>query len=82
MFNTETWLTESIAEAFAVAEGDAVIRGNGSNKPTGMLNSAPTAVADEPVSRAAAVYQFILGADNSPAAVDADTLIDLAYTVN
>ena len=45
-FNVEAWLAEEVGEAFAVAEGQAVISGNGSDKPTGMLNSAPTSRDD------------------------------------
>lgn len=82
-FNVEAWLTDSVARAFAIAEGDAVIRGNGTNKPTGMLNTAPVATADDAaVLRAAAAYQYVLSGDNSPAAVDADAIIDLTYTLN
>jgi HK97 family phage major capsid protein len=36
MFDIGAWLTESVAEAFAVAEGTAVISGNGTSKPTGI----------------------------------------------
>lgn len=82
-FNVEQWISDSVARAFAVAEGTAVISGNGTNKPTGMLNTAPVSTADEASpKRAAAAYQFVLGADNSPAAVDSDALIDLQYTLN
>jgi len=81
-FNVEQWLTENVARSFAIAEAVAIVSGNGSNKPTGMLNSTPTTVSDEAGTRAAAVYQYILGADNTPASVDADTMIDLFYTLN
>lgn len=80
-FNVENWLSEAVAEQFALAEGDAVIRGNGTNKPTGMLNSAPTAVSDEAGSRAAAVYEFIGNVD-AGFAILPDRLIDLMYAVN
>jgi HK97 family phage major capsid protein len=82
-FNVDQWLTDSVARAFAVAEGSAVISGNGTNKPTGMLNTPPVTTTDDAVSkRAAAAYQYVLGGDNSPAAVDSDTVIDLMYTLN
>ncbi len=82
-FNVGNWLTESVAEAFAIQEGQAVISGNGTSKPTGMLNTPPVATADDASpKRAAAAYQFIPTADNSPAAVDADSLIDLVFTLN
>lgn len=82
-FNVEMWLTDAVARAFAVAEATAVISGNGTNKPTGMLNTSPVTTADDAtVKRAAAAYQYVSSADNSPAAVDADSLIDLTYTLN
>jgi HK97 family phage major capsid protein len=82
-FNVENWLSESVARAFAIAEASAVISGNGTNKPTGMLNTAPVTTSDEASpKRAAAAYQYILGGDNSPASVDADALIDLMYALN
>jgi HK97 family phage major capsid protein len=81
-FNVEAWLAEEIAQQFAIEEGDAVIRGNGTSKPTGMINSAPTATDDfgSPL-RAAAVYQFIASAA-SPDAILPDSLITLVYTLN
>ncbi len=81
-FNVEAWLAETVAEEFAIQEGDAVIRGNGTSKPTGMLNSAPVNVDDfgSPL-RAAAVYQFIPSAA-SPDAILPDTLIDVQYKLN
>lgn len=82
-FDVEGWLTESVARAFAIAEATAVISGNGTNKPTGMLNTSPVSTADTASpKRAAAAYQFILGGDNSPAAVDADAMIDVMYALN
>lgn len=81
-FNVEQWLAENVASEFALLEGDAVIRGNGTSKPTGMLNSAPTNVADQfPPSRAAAVYQFVANVD-SGSAILPDSLIDMVYTLN
>ncbi len=81
-FNVESWLAENVAEEFAIQEGDAVIRGNATTKPTGMLNTAPTNVDDfaSPM-RAAAVYQFVASAA-SPDAVTADSLIDVQYKLN
>jgi HK97 family phage major capsid protein len=82
-FNVQNWLVDSVSEKFAEIEGLAVISGSGSGQLTGMLNTTPVTTADDAVSpRAAAAYQYILGSDNSPAAVDADALIDLVYSVN
>ncbi len=80
-FNVETWLAESVGESFAVAEATAVLTGNGTNQPTGMLNSAPTAVSDETATRAAAVYEFIANVDAGLALLP-DRLIDTQYKLN
>lgn len=84
-FNVETWLAEEVAQEFALQEGTAVISGNGTSKPTGMLNTTPTADDDfaSPL-RAAAAYQFIpcLSASSPPVAeIHADCLIDLVYAL-
>jgi HK97 family phage major capsid protein len=81
-FNVEAWLAENVGEEFAIQEGDAVIRGNGTTKPTGMINTTPTTVDDfgSPL-RAAAVYQYI-ASSASPDAVTADSLIDVQYKLN
>lgn len=80
-FNVESWLAESVGESFAVAEATAVISGNGTNQPTGMLNSAPTAVSDEAATRAAAVYEFVANVDASLNLLP-DRLIDTQYKLN
>lgn len=82
-FNVGQWLTDEVAEEFSYQEGLAVISGNGTNKPTGMLNTTPVTTSDEASpKRDAAAYQYILGGDNSPASVDGDALIDLQYGLN
>ena len=43
-FNIGSWLSESIAEGFSVSEGQAIVSGNGSSKPTGFLNLHPLAL--------------------------------------
>jgi HK97 family phage major capsid protein len=84
-FNVEEWLSTEVADAFSIREGDAIIRGNGSSKPTGMLNSAPTTSDDssfgEPPVRAAAVYQYVTGS-GSPNELDGDLLLSLIYKLN
>ncbi len=85
-FNVEAWLAEEVAQEFAYQEGDAVIRGNGTSKPTGMINATLT-TADDFASppRAAAAYQYVacLSDDSPPVAeVRADPIIDLVYKLN
>jgi len=80
-FDVEGWLTESVATDFAIATANAVLTGNGSNKPTGLLNTAPTSVADNASPmRAAAVLQYVpVTGPASPIGLTADTLIDTFY---
>jgi HK97 family phage major capsid protein len=80
-FDVSAWLAESAAVKFAELEGDAVIRGNGVTKPTGMLNTAPTSQDDAfPPVRNAAAYQYV--PSGTAAAFEADDLFDLLYKVN
>lgn len=82
-FNVEDWLTQENAETFAVSLATAIYSGDGSSKPTGMTNSAPTASDDDASPmRAAAVYEY-LATGNSPVttAISADNIIDLMYLV-
>jgi len=83
-FNVDAWLAEEVAEKFAVEEGIAVISGNGTSKPTGMINTAPVVTADfASPERSANAYQAVTS-DLTPGgvAILADTLIDLLYTLN
>ncbi len=83
-FNVEQWLADEVSQEFAVQEGQAVVDGNGTSKPTGMLNTAPVSTADfaSPL-RAAAAYQFITSSTGtSPAApvtLAQDSLLDVIY---
>jgi len=85
-FNIEAWLAEEAAQEFALQEGTAVITGNGTSKPTGMLNTTPT-TADDFASppRAAAAYQYVACLSTSSpvvAEILPDFLIDLIYKLN
>ncbi len=85
-FNVGNWLAEEVAQEFAKAEGAAVLTGDGSDKPTGMLNTTPVATDDDASPlRAAAAYEFIVSLGNdSPvvAEIQPDELITLVYAVN
>lgn len=89
-FNVENWLAEEAAQEFAYQEGLAVIDGNGTNKPTGMLNTDPVLTDDfaSPL-RAAAAFQYIacdtdIGQSPTDQAVGvtSDCLIDTVYKLN
>lgn len=47
MFDVQSWLVESVADEFAYQEGVAIISGNGTNKPTGIISGTPEATSDE-----------------------------------
>jgi HK97 family phage major capsid protein len=85
-FDVGAWLAEEAATAFSIAEGSAVISGDGSNKLTGMLHTSPVTTADwaSPL-RAAAAYQYVACvSETSPAVAEilADPLVDLLYSLN
>ena len=71
------------AESAAKALDSAIWSGNGSSKPTGMINGAPVSTSDSASPlRAAAVYQYIPTDSTSPQALGADDVIDLLYALN
>jgi HK97 family phage major capsid protein len=87
-FNVEGWITAAVAEGMAVAQSTAIWSGNGSNKPTGMTNTAPSSSDDysSPL-RSAAAYEYIAipTAGSSPfttAGITGDSVISLFYQLN
>jgi HK97 family phage major capsid protein len=83
-FDVQAWLERDSAEGMAKNVDLAVWSGNGTNKPTGLTNSAPTAVADynSPL-RAKAVFEYVPADDASPVTgLAADDVIDLVYKLN
>ena len=82
-FDVQNWFITTAAESAAKALDAAVWNGNGTAKPTGMINSAPTAVADfNSPMRAAAVFEYVPTDSASPQALGADDVIDLVYKLN
>lgn len=82
-FDVENWFVTTAAESAAKALDAAIWSGDGSSKPTGMINGAPVSTADDASPlRAAAVYQYIPTDSASPQALGADDVIDLAYSIN
>lgn len=82
-FDVLGWLTMDAADTFAVSISTAIHSGNGSSKPTGMTNTAPTATDDyaSPM-RTAAIYEYI-ATGSSPVTTEPtiDDLIDLQVAV-
>lgn len=85
-FDVSQWLADEVSEQFASLEGAAVIAGDGSNKPTGMLHTSPVTTADDASPlRAATAYQYIPSlSTSSPAVAEIvpDALIDTVYSLN
>lgn len=78
-FNVGQFIAGHAGTAFAQLEGIACLTGNGTNKPTGMLAAAPTATDDgASPERAGGVLEYV---GSGGAAVTADSLIDLVYTL-
>lgn len=79
MFDVVGWLENDAAQTMAVSLATAIYSGDGSSKPTGMVNSAPTATDDyaSPM-RAAAVFEYQANSSSSPVTtLKADAMIDL-----
>lgn len=90
-FDVGSWLVDNIVETFAKLEGEAIVSGNGSNKPTGFLNGSPSSAGDEDSpARAFGTLQYIpTGAAGafpndrlgSPPGNPGDPLIDVVYSL-
>ena len=78
-FDVEGWLAERIAEKFARSEANAFLRGDGVDKPRGLLSdpTAPAATA----TTAQIGFVATTAAGDFPAAAPMDCLIDLIYSL-
>ena len=81
VFDIEDWFLAEVSAAMGEAESDAIISGSGTNRPTGILNTAPEAAADG--SRTDLAFKYLpsttaatMGTDD---AETADNLTDLIY---
>jgi len=82
-FNVQEWLVNEVAADWAAQEATAIISGDGSSKPTGILATTPV-VTDDDASplRAAGVIEYIpLTSPASPQVINFDSLIDLVSQV-
>ena len=75
-FDVEAWLAGRIADKFARAEADAFINGDGSDKPTGILNYTPV---DNDSWSWGNIGYVLTGA--SGAISDGDAIVDLVYAL-
>ena len=89
--NVQSWIESEAALQHAKAEGISVISGNGTKKPTGILNATPEAVGDEDSpARTFGSVQFLptgvadgFGtlAVTSPFHYPGDVLLDTVYSI-
>ena len=77
-FDVQSWLVMSIAEAFAEGEENAIVNGDGSNKPTGFLSGTPVLTADG--ARPFGTLQYVRSG-TANAINDADRFIDMVQTL-
>lgn len=82
-FNVQQWLVDEVSSDWASAEATAIVSGNGSARPTGILNTTPVATADDasPVRTAAAIQYVGLQSPSSPVTINMDSLIHLAAQI-
>ena len=90
-FDVGEWLTQSIAEGMASAEATAFISGNGTNRPSGLLNTAPASTPDgaSPARNASALQYLATGSASgfptlsgtSPVSYPGDLLVDLVHAI-
>jgi HK97 family phage major capsid protein len=82
-FDVASWITNDVSADFAAAEATAIISGNGTARPTGILNTTPTTSSDSASPmRAAHIIQYVpLTTPTSPVKVNMDSLITLIHTV-
>lgn len=78
-FNVVSWLTQDVADTFAITVSTAIHAGTGSSQPTGMTNTAPVNTDDNASPmRAAAAYEYIAtGSSPVTTAPTMDDLIDV-----
>jgi len=84
-FDVGAWLVDEIADGFSAGEATAIWSGNGSNKPSGLINTTPESTADgsSPERTATALQYLPLTATSSPFTANyfsVNDLIDIAYS--
>ncbi len=82
MFDVAGLVTDDSAAEFGMQLGQAVLFGDGANKPTGILNTAPAATADTtPDTRTREAIRYLEGS-GSPNLLDSDLLISTYFDLN
>ena len=88
-YSVQGWLVDNVAEAQSVGLSTVIWNGNGSSKPTGVINATPTSGADgneASPQRAHGALQYVpITASSSPFTTNGfgtDDVIDLVYALN
>lgn len=83
-FDVADWLVSEVSDSFAAAEAAAIWNGNGSNKPSGLINTTPVSTADNasPERAATALRYLPITGPASPLSVNFDSLVNLVYSVD
>lgn len=78
-FDLASFISTSVANEFARAEGAAFVNGNGTNKPKGFLSYTTAATAD--ATRAFGTIQHIASGSAAAMPSSADTFIDIVHSL-
>lgn len=77
-FDIASWFALEAGDRMADAEALAIVSGNGTNRPTGLLNTAPQAGADG--ARTSNAFRYLAtGNASTLGAAPADRLVDMVY---
>lgn len=77
-FDVASWFVAEAGDAMGDAEATAIVSGNGTDKPTGLLNTAPQSGADG--SRTNNAFRYLpTGAASTLGTAPADLLVSLVY---
>ena len=79
-FNIPQMIVQVTGDEFAIQEESTMLNGSGTNRPTGIFNTAPTTESDTASpARGANAIQYVPLSTSSPAAIDPDQLITMLY---
>jgi HK97 family phage major capsid protein len=81
-FNIQAWLEQEAADGFAAAEATAIWSGDGTNKPSGLKKTTPSATDDgASPERAATALEYIANGNSPVTSFNGDDLIELVYAL-
>ena len=83
-FDVADWLVSEVSDSFAAAEAAAIWSGNGTSKPSGLINTTPVSTADNasPERAATALRYLPITGPASPLTINFDSLVNLVYSID